>query len=49
MVLGHEITGEILEKGRDVEFLNVGDLVSAPFNGSEQEFDCLDACASLRA
>ena len=32
MILGHEITGEIIEKGRDVEFLNVGDLVSAPFN-----------------
>ena len=32
MVLGHEITGEVIEKGRDVEFLNVGDLVSAPFN-----------------
>src|SRR6266699_468972 len=32
MVLGHEITGEIIEKGRDVEFLNVCDLVSAPFN-----------------
>src|ERR1700694_4482427 len=32
MVLGHEITGEIIEKGRDVEFLNVGDLVAAPFN-----------------
>jgi glutathione-independent formaldehyde dehydrogenase len=32
MILGHEITGEIIEKGRDVEFLNIGDLVSAPFN-----------------
>lgn len=32
MVLGHEITGEIIEKGSDVEFLNVGDLVSVPFN-----------------
>src|SRR5712672_2189925 len=32
MVLGHEITGEIIEKGKDVEFLNVGDLVSVPFN-----------------
>jgi glutathione-independent formaldehyde dehydrogenase len=32
IILGHEITGEIIEKGRDVEFLNVGDLVSAPFN-----------------
>jgi glutathione-independent formaldehyde dehydrogenase len=32
MVLGHEITGEIIEKGRDVEFLEIGDLVSVPFN-----------------
>ncbi len=32
LILGHEITGEIIEKGRDVEFLNVGDLVSVPFN-----------------
>ncbi len=32
LVLGHEITGEIIEKGRDVEYLDVGDLVSVPFN-----------------
>ena len=32
LVLGHEITGEVLEKGSDVEFLNVGDLVTVPFN-----------------
>lgn len=32
LVLGHEITGEIVEKGRDVEYLNEGDLVSVPFN-----------------
>jgi glutathione-independent formaldehyde dehydrogenase len=32
MILGHEITGEIIEKGSDVEFLNIGDLVSVPFN-----------------
>jgi glutathione-independent formaldehyde dehydrogenase len=32
MVLGHEITGEIIERGTDVEYLNVGDLVSVPFN-----------------
>ncbi|MBV8551723.1 MAG: formaldehyde dehydrogenase, glutathione-independent [Acidobacteriaceae bacterium] len=32
MILGHEITGEIIEKGSDVEFFNLGDLVSAPFN-----------------
>src|SRR5688572_11730221 len=28
LVLGHEITGEIIEKGSDVEFLQVGDIVS---------------------
>jgi glutathione-independent formaldehyde dehydrogenase len=32
IVLGHEITGEIIEKGKDVEFLEIGDLVSVPFN-----------------
>jgi glutathione-independent formaldehyde dehydrogenase len=32
IVLGHEITGEIIEKGKDVEFLRIGDLVSVPFN-----------------
>ncbi|MBE7504849.1 MAG: formaldehyde dehydrogenase, glutathione-independent [Planctomycetia bacterium] len=32
LVLGHEITGEIIEAGRDVEFCKVGDLVSVPFN-----------------
>lgn len=32
LILGHEITGLVLEKGRDVEFINVGDLVSVPFN-----------------
>ncbi|MEW1957070.1 formaldehyde dehydrogenase, glutathione-independent [Kineococcus sp. NPDC059986] len=32
LVLGHEITGEVVEVGRDVEFLKTGDLVSVPFN-----------------
>ena len=32
LVLGHEITGEVVELGRDVETLSVGDLVSVPFN-----------------
>ncbi len=32
LVLGHEITGEVIEVGRDVEFILVGDLVSVPFN-----------------
>jgi glutathione-independent formaldehyde dehydrogenase len=32
IVLGHEITGEVIEKGPDVEFIKVGDLVSVPFN-----------------
>jgi glutathione-independent formaldehyde dehydrogenase len=30
--LGHEITGEVIECGRDVEFIKKGDLVSVPFN-----------------
>ncbi|WP_214402603.1 formaldehyde dehydrogenase, glutathione-independent [Pseudonocardia lacus] len=30
--LGHEITGEIVEKGRDVQFLDVGDICTVPFN-----------------
>ena len=30
--LGHEITGEVAEVGRDVEFIKAGDLVSVPFN-----------------
>ncbi|MFE2587083.1 formaldehyde dehydrogenase, glutathione-independent [Streptomyces sp. NPDC059378] len=32
LVLGHEITGEVVERGPDVEFIAVGDLVSVPFN-----------------
>jgi len=30
--LGHEITGEVIEIGRDVEFIKIGDLCSVPFN-----------------
>ncbi|GAA4236201.1 glutathione-independent formaldehyde dehydrogenase [Streptosporangium album] len=32
LILGHEITGEVVEVGPDVEFIKVGDLVSVPFN-----------------
>lgn len=32
LVLGHEITGEVVEVGPDVEFIKVGDIVSVPFN-----------------
>src|ERR1700681_4371777 len=32
LILGHEITGEVMEAGRDVEFIKVGDLCSVPFN-----------------
>lgn len=32
LVLGHEITGEVVEAGPDVEFVKVGDIVSVPFN-----------------
>lgn len=32
LVLGHEITGEVIECGRDVEFIKKGDICSVPFN-----------------
>ena len=32
MVMGHEMTGEVVEIGSDVEFLKPGDIVSVPFN-----------------
>src|SRR6202167_6205046 len=32
LILGHEITGEVIEKGHDVEMLEIGDLVTVPFN-----------------
>jgi glutathione-independent formaldehyde dehydrogenase len=32
LILGHEITGEVIEVGPGVEFIEVGDLVSVPFN-----------------
>lgn len=32
MVLGHEITGEVIECGIDVEYIKKGDLVTVPFN-----------------
>ena len=32
LVLGHEITGEVIAVGSDVSTLEVGDLVSVPFN-----------------
>jgi glutathione-independent formaldehyde dehydrogenase len=32
LVLGHEITGEVVDVGPDVEFIKTGDLCSVPFN-----------------
>jgi len=32
LVLGHEILGEVVEAGSDVEFIKFGDLCSVPFN-----------------
>ena len=32
LVLGHEITGQIIERGSDVEFVREGDICSVPFN-----------------
>ena len=32
LVLGHEITGEVIDVGPDVEFIKAGDICSVPFN-----------------
>lgn len=32
LILGHEITGQVVEAGRDVEFIKKGDICSVPFN-----------------
>ncbi|GAA3969906.1 formaldehyde dehydrogenase, glutathione-independent [Actinomadura viridis] len=32
LTLGHEITGEVIEVGSDVEFIKKGDICSVPFN-----------------
>jgi glutathione-independent formaldehyde dehydrogenase len=32
LILGHEFTGEVVEKGTAVHKLNIGDIVSVPFN-----------------
>jgi glutathione-independent formaldehyde dehydrogenase len=32
LILGHEITGEVIEAGKDVEFIKLGDICSVPFN-----------------
>src|SRR6185436_12489647 len=32
LILGHEITGQVIEAGNDVEFIEVEDIVSVPFN-----------------
>ncbi|WP_433359331.1 formaldehyde dehydrogenase, glutathione-independent [Actinoplanes sp. CA-142083] len=32
LVLGHEITGEVIDVGPDVEYIKVGDVCSVPFN-----------------
>src|ERR687890_51701 len=32
LILGHEITGEVIETGPGVEFIEEGDIVSVPFN-----------------
>ena len=32
LVQGHEITGEVFETGPEVEFIQVGDMVSVPFD-----------------
>jgi glutathione-independent formaldehyde dehydrogenase len=41
MTMGHEMTGEVLEVGSDVEFIRKGDVVSVPFNvGCGRCYNC---------
>ncbi|MFB9830804.1 alcohol dehydrogenase catalytic domain-containing protein [Actinoallomurus acaciae] len=41
MTMGHEMTGEVVEVGSDVEFLHMGDIVSVPFNvGCGRCYNC---------
>jgi len=42
LVMGHEVTGEIIEMGPDVQFLNIGDLVSVPSHV------CCGACRNCK-
>jgi len=58
MALGHEVTGEIVEMGEDVERFELGDIVSVPFNVAcgrcdncrEQKTSaCLKTCGELGA
>lgn len=41
MTMGHEMTGEVIEVGSDVEFIKKGDIVSVPFNvGCGRCYNC---------
>ncbi|MDN8068919.1 MULTISPECIES: glutathione-independent formaldehyde dehydrogenase [Burkholderia cepacia complex] len=41
MTMGHEMTGEVIEVGSDVEFIKKGDVVSVPFNvGCGRCYNC---------
>ncbi|MBD3847291.1 glutathione-independent formaldehyde dehydrogenase [Bradyrhizobium sp. U87765 SZCCT0131] len=41
MTMGHEMTGEVIEVGSDVEYIKVGDIVSVPFNvGCGRCYNC---------
>ena len=41
MTMGHEMTGEVIEVGSDVEYIKKGDIVSVPFNvGCGRCYNC---------
>ncbi|MDM2974097.1 glutathione-independent formaldehyde dehydrogenase [Citrobacter sp. CK198] len=41
MTMGHEMTGEVIDIGSDVEFIKKGDIVSVPFNvGCGRCYNC---------
>jgi len=45
LVLGHEITGQVIEKGKDVEMLEIGDICSVPFNVAAAAVSRIPGCA----
>src|SRR5688500_4157609 len=50
LILGHEITGEVIESGRDVEFFKKGDIATAPFNSACGRCrDCVEGRTGVRA
>ena len=49
MTMGHEMTGEVIEVGSDVEVVKKGDIVSVPFNVGVGVVTTASICAPMYA